>query len=319
MKPKIFVDGQEGTTGLKIHEYLAARHDVDVLKIDPDKRKDPAERKKLLNAADVVFLCLPDVASKEAMTLIDNPDTRVIDASTAVRTDSTWAYGLPELHKGQRDKIKSARGVANPGCHATAFLLAVAPLVQHGIIPPAAPVTCFSLTGYSGGGKKMIAAYEDPHANPKLKGPRPYGLKFQHKHRPEMHKHAWVTTPPLFTPVVCNVHSGLAVGVFLPAPTFTRAIAPEPIHQTFALHYAGEKFIRVMPFDPEAVEGLDDGYFDITACNNTNRAELFVFGNAQQMSVICRLDNLGKGASGAAIQSLNLMLGVDESTGLTVG
>jgi N-acetyl-gamma-glutamyl-phosphate reductase len=319
MKPKIFVDGQEGTTGLKIHEHLSPRLDLDILKIDPDKRKDTAERKELLNAADVVFLCLPDAASKEAVALIDNPRTKVIDASTAFRTDDSWAYGLPELSGAHREKLRTSTRVANPGCHASAFLLAVAPLVQQGIILPTAPLTCFSLTGYSGGGKKMIAAYEDVSAPEKLRAPRHYALKLQHKHLPEMQKHAGLAAAPLFTPVVCDVHSGLAVEVFVPAQILTSPTTPRQIHEALARHYAGEKFIHVMPFDPEAQEGLDEGFFDITACNHTNRADLFVFGNSGgQVALLCRLDNLGKGASGAAIQSMNLLLGCEEQTGLRI-
>jgi N-acetyl-gamma-glutamyl-phosphate reductase len=318
MKPKIFVDGQEGTTGLRIHEHLAGRADLETLRIDADKRKDAAERKKLLDAADVVFLCLPDAASKEAVSLIENPRTKVIDASTAYRTDGQWAYGLPELSKAYREKIRTATRVANPGCHATAFLLAVAPLVGAGIIPASAPVSCFSLTGYSGGGKKMIAAYEDPAAPGKLKAPRHYALKLQHKHLPEMQKHAGLAKAPLFTPVVCDVHSGLAAEVFIPAQLLARPTTAREVHAALAAHYAGEKFVRVLPFDAEAQEGLDEGFLDITACNGTNRADLFVFGSAEGLALICRLDNLGKGASGAAIQSLNLLLGADEATGLRI-
>jgi len=310
--PKIFIDGHEGTTGLKIHELLAARTDLEILKIETDKRKDPAERKKLLNAADIVFLCLPDTASKEAVALIDNAHTKVIDASTAFRTDPTWTYGLPELSPAHRQKIKSSTRIANPGCHATAFLLPVAPLVAAGIIPASTTLTCFSLTGYSGGGKKMIAQYEDPAAPEKLKAPRHYALKLTHKHLPEMKTQANLTHAPVFTPVVCNIHSGLTVETFLPNPT----TSAEKIHTLLANHYKNEPFIKVAPFDEGAT--LDDGFFDITACNNTNRADLFVFANpdSSQIVLVTRLDNLGKGASGAAIQCMNLLLGIDETTAL---
>ena len=319
MKSKIYVDGQEGTTGLRINEYLAARSDIEVLKIDPDKRKDPAERKRLLNAADVAFLCLPDGASREAVAMIDNPHTRVIDASTAFRTDPTWAYGLPELSPAHRQKIKTSTRIANPGCHATAVLLAIYPLVSAGILPADALLTCFSLTGYSGGGKKMIAQYEDPHAPAKLKAPRHYALGLHHKHLPEMQKIAGLTHAPLFTPVVCNIHSGLAVELFLPAQLLKSKASPKELHAHLAAHYANEQFVQVLPFDPAL--SLDDGQFDITACNNTNRADLAIFGHdtgGGQIVIICRLDNLGKGAAGAAVQSLNLLLGSAESTGLAV-
>ena len=312
MLAKIYVDGQEGTTGLRIHEYLAQRTDIAVLKIDPDKRKDPAERKRLLNAADIVFLCLPDIASKEAVGLIDNPKTRVIDASTAYRTDPSWAYGLPELSKAQREKIRGSKRVAVPGCHATAFILPVYPLVALGIIGVETVLTCFSITGYSGGGKKMIAEYEDPAAPAALKAPRHYGLKLAHKHLPEMQVISGLKYPPVFTPVVCGVHSGLAVETFLPVGQLARKVSPALVQATLAAHYAGEEFVRVMPLTGEP----DGGFMDITACNNTNRVDVFVFGNESQMVLLAREDNLGKGASGAAVQCLNLMLGVAENTGL---
>ncbi len=316
MAAKIYVDGQEGTTGLRINEYLAARSDVEILKIDPDKRKDSAERKRLLNAADVAFLCLPDTASREAVAMIDNAHTKVIDASTAFRTDPAWAYGLPELSPAHRQKIKQSKRIANPGCHATAFLLAVYPLVSAGILPADALLTCFSLTGYSGGGKKMIAEYEAPDAPAKLKAPRHYALGLNHKHLPEMQKIAGLTHAPLFTPVVCPVHSGLAVEIFLPAQLLKSKASPKELHALLAVHYQNEQFVQVLPFDPAL--SLDDGQFDITACNNTNRADLAIFGNDTQTVIICRLDNLGKGAAGAAVQSLNLLLSSPEATGLTV-
>jgi N-acetyl-gamma-glutamyl-phosphate reductase len=316
MKPKIYVDGQEGTTGLRIHELLAQRSDLEVLKIDPERRKDPAARAQLLNAADIVFLCLPDAASKEAVGLITNPATRVIDASTAFRTAEGWVYGLPELSKSQRQQLRAAKRIANPGCHATAFLLSVAPLVHAGVINPATQLGAFSLTGYSGGGKKMIAQYQDPAAPPALKAPRHYALKLAHKHLPEMRVHAGLEKPPLFTPVVCNIYAGLAVEVFVPASALSRKLPPAEIRDLLAAHYAGEPFIRVMPYDPNAAEGLDDGFLDITACNNTNNADIFIFGSGDQLALICRLDNLGKGASGAAIQSMNLALGFEEGAGL---
>jgi N-acetyl-gamma-glutamyl-phosphate reductase len=314
MKPKIYVDGQEGTTGLKIHEHLAQRSDVETLRIDPDKRKDPAERQKLLNAADLVFLCLPDAASREAVALITNAHTKVIDASTAFRTDPAWAYGLPELSAQHRQKIKTSTRVANPGCHASAFLLAVTPLVAAGIIKKDALLTACSLTGYSGGGKKMIAAYQSPTRPAHLAAPRPYALKLTHKHLPEMQHIAGLVHAPLFTPIVCDIYIGLCVETFLPPTALTKKMTAAEIHAALAAHYAHEKFIQVLPFDPEAT--FDQGAFDITACNNTNRADLAVVGHDDQIALLCRLDNLGKGASGAAIQCMNLALGFDEATGL---
>ena len=320
MNPKIYVDGQEGTTGLAIHEHLAVREDLELLRIDPEKRKEPAERKRLLNAADVAFLCLPDAASQEAVALVENPHTRVIDASTAFRTDPAWAYGLPELSSELREKIRHSHRIAVPGCHASAFLLGVFPLILTGIISRDAVLTSFSLTGYSGGGKKMIAAYESPGASEKLIAPRPYALKLMHKHLPEMQKIPGLTHPPLFTPVVCNIYKGLAVQTFLPPPALVGNPSLVDIHTALSRHYTGEKFVRVLPLDPEANgPNLDDSQMDITACNNTNRADIFVLGHEGQPIVFTRLDNLGKGASGAAIQCMNLALGTAESTGLRSG
>jgi N-acetyl-gamma-glutamyl-phosphate reductase len=318
MKPKVYVDGQEGTTGLRIHEHLAARADVEVLRIDAEKRKDVGERRRLINAADVVFLCLPDAASKEAVALVENERTKVIDASTAFRTDAGWAYGLPELGTAQREKIRISRRIANPGCHATAFLLPVAPLVAMGIIRKEAVLTCVSLTGYSGAGKKAIALYEGTDAPAKLKGPRPYGLKLMHKHLPEMRTLAGLMRSPIFTPVICAIHSGLAVITYLPPEVIGKKASAAEVHAVLTKQYAGEKFVRVMPFDAEGAAGLDEGQMDIMACNGTNRADVFVFGHDEQIVVAARLDNLGKGASGAAVQCMNLALGFDEGAGLTV-
>jgi N-acetyl-gamma-glutamyl-phosphate reductase len=317
MKTKVFVDGQEGTTGLQIHERLAQRADVELIVIDPALRKDAAARAACLNAADVVFLCLPDVAAKESAALVTNPRTCVIDASTAHRIDAGWAYGLPELGADYRAQIRTAKRIANPGCHATGFTLAVRPLVRSGLLPADFPVTCFSLTGYSGGGKKMIAAYEAKPPAAKLGSPRPYALGLTHKHLPEMRTHAGLASDPVFTPVVANFYKGLVLTVPLPLAQLPGRPSPAAVQATLAAAYAGEKFIRVLPFGDESA--LDDGSFDVQACNGTNRADVAVFGRAEQVVVMVRLDNLGKGASGAAIQSMNLHLGLDEGTGLTVG
>lgn len=315
MKPKIYVDGQEGTTGLRIHEHLAGRGDVEVLRIDGEKRKDAGERKRLINAADVVFLCLPDAASREAAGLVENGRTKVIDASTAFRTDAAWAYGLPELGAGLRAKIRGAKRIAVPGCHATAFLLGVAPLVAAGVVSREAVLTCFSVTGYSGGGKKMIAAYEAAEAPGKLKTPRHYALTLTHKHMPEMRAMAGLAHMPLFTPVVCNTYAGLAVETFLPATVLARKATGAQVREALAGHYAGERFVRVLPW--EGAGNLDEGFLDITACNGTNRADVLVCGDEERIVVIARLDNLGKGASGAAVQCMNLALGFEEGAGLT--
>jgi len=314
MKYAVYVDGQEGTTGLRINEYLAQRADIEVLRIDADKRKDPAERARLLNAADVAFLCLPDAASREAAAMVTNPKTCLIDASTAHRTAPGWAFGLPELAKGQRARIRESKRIANPGCHASAFILAVRPLVDAGLLSPDALVTATSITGYSGGGKSMIAEYE-AGGQPKLTAPRPYALGLAHKHLPEMMAHTGLKQAPVFMPIVSNFYKGLAVTVPLHLSQLRAGTTPQQVRDALAAHYEGERFVHVKPLrDPDTLAG---GFFDVQACNDTNNVDLFVFGSEQQILVMARLDNLGKGASGAAVQSMNVHLGVDESLGLT--
>lgn len=308
-----FVDGQEGTTGLRIHEYLAQRDDIEVLRIDADKRKDAAERARLLNAADVAFLCLPDVAAKEAAALVTNPKTCLIDASTAHRTAPGWAFGLPELAPSQRALIRQSKRISNPGCHASAFILLLRPLVDAGLVPASLAVSASSITGYSGGGKKMIEQFE-AGGDARLKSPRPYALGLGHKHVPEMTTHTGLAVPPIFMPVVGNFYKGLSVSVPLHCSGLRLGATPESVHAAFAQRYAGERFIHVMPLRDPAT--LADGYFDVQACNDTNRVDIFVFANEAQIILMARLDNLGKGASGAAVQSMNVHLGLDEGKGL---
>jgi len=313
MKYRAFVDGQEGTTGLRIHEYLAQRSDIEVLRIEADKRKDPAERARLLNAADVAFLCLPDAAAREAVTLIDNPKTCVIDASTAHRIAPGWAFGLPELAADQRQKIRASKRIANPGCHSTGFILLARPLVDAGLLAPATPITASSITGYSGGGKKMIEQYE-AGSDPRLDSPRPYGLTLAHKHVPEMTTHGGLSTKPIFMPIVGRFYKGLSVSVPLHLSQLRAGTTAEDVHGALARRYADERFIRVLPLrDPDT---LESGFFDVQACNDTNRVDIGVFANDAQVLLMARLDNLGKGASGAAVQSMNVHLGVDEDLGL---
>jgi N-acetyl-gamma-glutamyl-phosphate reductase len=314
-KHVVFVDGQEGTTGLRIHEYLAQRSDVEVLSIDPERRKDPAERARLLNAADVAFLCLPDDAAREAAALVSNPRTCLIDASTAHRIAPGWAFGLPELAPEQRERLRAAKRIANPGCHASAFILLLRPLVDAGLVPAALPISATSITGYSGGGKKMIEQYERG-GDVQLTGPRPYALALKHKHLPEMQVHSGLQNKPLFMPVVGNFYKGLAVTVPLHLAQLAPGSSAKDIHRTLAQRYEGERFIRVLPLSDPAVLDAGGGFFDVKGANDSNRVDIFVFANDSQALLIARLDNLGKGASGAAVQTMNLHLGVDEALGL---
>ena len=327
MTTLVFVDGQEGTTGLRIHEMLAQRADVEVLRIAADRRKDAAERARLLNAADVAFLCLPDAAAREAVALVTNPGTCVIDASTAHRTLPGWTYGLPELAPDQRARLRAAKRIANPGCHASAFILLLRPLVDAGLVPASALLTATSITGYSGGGKKMIEQYEagavgtatgtagaTTPIDARLQSPRPYGLNLAHKHLPEMLAHTGLALAPVFLPMVGNFYRGLAVTVPLHLSQLPAGTTPAALQQSLADRYAGERFVSVMPLND--LGALSEGFFDVQACNGSNRCELFVFGNAHQVVLMSRLDNLGKGASGAAVQSMNVHLGQDEGLGL---
>ena len=311
MTSTVFVDGQEGTTGLRIHEYLAQRPDIEVLRIAPDKRKDAAERARLLNAADVAFLCLPDVAAREAAALVTNPKTCLVDASTAHRTTPGWAFGLPELAPGQRDAIRASKRISNPGCHASAFILLLRPLVDAGLVPATHALSASSITGYSGGGKKMIEDYQSS-SEPALTSPRPYALSLAHKHVPEMMTHTGLTARPIFMPILGHFYKGLSVSV--PLQLQALGTTAEAVQRAYEQRYVGERFIRVMPLRDPAT--LETGFFDVQACNDTNRVDIFVFANDTLAIVMARLDNLGKGASGAAVQSMNVHLGVDELLGL---
>jgi N-acetyl-gamma-glutamyl-phosphate reductase len=315
MVTKVFVDGQEGTTGLKIFEYLAARRDIEVLRIDEARRKDLDARRRLINASDVTFLCLPDTASRESASLVDNgnDNTCVIDASTAFRTSDDWAYGLPELRPAQRERLRGAKRIAVPGCHASAFVLAMQPLVAGGIVAADYPVHCHSITGYSGGGKKLIAEFE-AGGNPRLDSPRMYALGLAHKHLPEMVVRSGLQAPPIFTPMVGSFYKGLAVTTYFHASQLPGRAGARELHACLADYYANEHFVRVAPLG--SPENLDDGFFDAQANNDTNRVDLFVFGDEERCVTIARLDNLGKGASGAALQCMNLHIGADEAQGL---
>ncbi|MDR6228283.1 N-acetyl-gamma-glutamyl-phosphate reductase [Pseudomonas sp. SORGH_AS199] len=264
----------------------------------------------------MAFLCLPDAASREAVSLVTNPNTCIIDASTAFRTDSSWTYGLPELAPGQREALRASKRIANPGCHATGFILLARPLVDAGLLAPDTPLSAFSLTGYSGGGKQMIAAYE-AGGDARLLSPRPYAMGQGHKHLPEMRVQSGLAAAPVFSPIVGPFLKGLAVTIPLHASQLRPGTTAADLQAALARHYDGEAFIHVAPVAAE--EELDNGFFDVQASNDTNRADLFVFGNAERMTLVARLDNLGKGAAGAAVQCMNVHLGTDEGLGLASG
>lgn len=310
MKPKIYIDGKDGTTGLQIYDRLAARDDIELLLIDEAKRKDNAERAKLMNAADIVFLCLPDAAAIEAVTLVTNPDTRIIDASTAHRTAKGWTYGYPELSREQRAAIRTAKRVANPGCHATGFISTVAPLVRMGIIPADMPLCAYSLTGYSGGGKKLIAEYEDPDRDPRHDSHRIYGTNLQHKHLPEMMKVCGLAHAPVFSPILGDFYNGMATTVMLHRASLPGAPSGEAVRERLAEYYAGEHFVTVAPF------GGDEPVVYADTLANTNRLRITVCASDEHITVTALFDNLGKGASGAAVQNMNIMLGFEETIGL---
>lgn len=306
MSAKIFIDGEAGTTGLQIRERLAGRDDLEFLTLGEAERKDAASRARMLNDADIVILCLPDDAAIEAVRMIDNPAVRVIDASTAHRTADGWIYGFPELDGGQSARIASADRVANPGCYAVASVAILHPLVAAGILPEDAPVSINAVSGYSGGGKKLIAAYEDgSDSAPPISV---YGLDLDHKHLPEIEAWSGLNVRPLFVPSVGNFRNGMLVQVPLAMSS------PHDIQQALSDHYAGCRFVHVAaPEEAAAMSAIEP-----EALNGTNELHLHVFGNADnnQTVVIAILDNLGKGASGQAVQNLNLMLGLPEDTGL---
>ncbi len=310
MKTKVYIDGQSGTTGLQIYERISSRDDLELLRIDEDKRHDIEERKKFLNSADIVFLCLPDDGAREAVSLIENDKVRVIDASTAHRTDDNWVYGFPELSNKQREKISKGKRIANPGCHATGFISIVAPLVRTGILPADYPMTCTSLTGYSGGGKKMIQEYEEENRDSLLSSPALYGLALKHKHIPEMMKMTGLTNPPAFLPIVDDYYKGMATTILLQNSLLKDEIDSRGICKAMKEYYADSCFITVKDFD----EPKDKIYAN--SLQGTNKIDIYVYGNGAQTGITSVFDNLGKGASGAAIQNMNIMLGLDETTGL---
>ena len=314
----VFIDGQAGTTGLRIRERLAAREDVMLLEIPESSRKDPEVRRRYLNEPDVVILCLPDDAAREAIRLISGHHVRVLDASTAHRVADDWVYGLPELDADQRERIRDAARVSNPGCYPTGFVLLTRPLVDTGIVPGDAHLSCHAVSGYSGGGRRLIERYEAHGAeHPESLWPvRPYALGLDHKHLPEMARYSGIDRAPVFSPMVGHFAQGMLTMIPLSTDTLGHGATVESVHACLEARYRDEPCVEVFPLGDD--DALDSGFLDPLAANGTNRIDLFVYGNDAQVMLVARLDNLGKGASGAAVQNLNIMIGVEELSGLAL-
>ncbi len=308
---KVFIDGSVGTTGLRIHERLSARTDVELINIDDEHRKDLDFRRTAIESADVAFLCLPDAASKEIISILGDSATKILDTSTAHRTNPAWAYGFPELSEDFYKKIMSSKRIAVPGCHASGFCSLVKPLIDNGVIAPDYPVVCTSITGYSGGGKKMIAEYESAERSAQYDSPRQYGLTQTHKHLPEMKAICGLEFEPCFSPIVADFYSGMTVSIPLTKRLLSKKASARDIHQIFAEHYAEQKFISVRPFGMEGLLGATD-------MSGKDSMEIIVTGNDDRILIASTFDNLGKGASGAALQCFNLITGANETEGLII-
>lgn len=313
MKTKIFIDGSEGTTGLRINERFQNRDDIELLHIDPNLRKDPAERKKLIQASDITFLCLPDEAARESATLAEGEDMVLIDASTAHRTEAGWAYGFPELSDAHRDAIRKGKRIAVPGCYATGFISLVYPLIAGGILPKDYPVTSFAISGYSGAGKRTIAAYESAERPAELSAGREYALTQQHKHLKEMTKITGLARTPLFSPIIDDYYSGMVVSVQLYADMLAKKETPETLLSYYREYYNNERFVKVSAADDEIVAS---GFLAGNGLSGWDGLKIYATGNEERIVVSSQFDNLGKGASGAAIQCMNIVLGCDEAKGL---
>lgn len=315
MKTKVFIDGSEGTTGLRIHERFAGREDIELLAIDPQLRKDADERKRLINQSDIAFLCLPDAAAKESVSLVENEHVKIIDTSTAHRTEPGWAYGFPELSKGHREAVRTGNRIAVPGCYASGFISLVYPLTAGGILPKDYPVSSFALSGYSGAGKKTIAAYEGKDRPKEFDSGREYALTQQHKHLKEMQKITGLARTPLFSPIIDDYYSGMVVSVPLYADMLTGVQTPEKLIAYYTEYYQGEAFIQVSGSEDEAAAS---GFLAGNALSGWDGLKIYVTGNEERIVLSSQFDNLGKGASGAAIQCMNLLLGCEETKGLNL-
>ncbi len=312
---KVFIDGSEGTTGLRIFERFEGRDDIEILKIPSELRKDPDEIKKYINASDITFLCLPDAAAREAVAMVENDNTIIIDTSTAHRTQEGWAYGYPELSPKHREAIKTGKRIAVPGCYATGFITIAYPMVVQGMLPKDYPVAAFAMSGYSGAGKKTIAVYEAHGRDKELDAPREYALSQNHKHLKEMQTVTGLERTPLFSPLICDYYSGMVVTLQFYADMLNGKPTPEKVHGLFDAYYKGEQFIKVMPFGKETEY---NGFLAGNTCSGWDGIEIYVTGNEDRILVSTRFDNLGKGASGAAVQCLNILLGCEENKGLVL-
>lgn len=307
---KVFIDGKEGTTGLQIYDRLIKRPDVDLITLPDELRRDVAVRKECLNSADVSFLCLPDAVAEEAAKLVTNPKAKIIDASTVHRTNPDWVYGFPELSEKRRAEIAFCKRLANPGCHATGFISIVAPLVFGGIAPDDYPFVAHSLTGYSGAGKKGIAQYEGEDRDRLLSSPREYALMQNHKHLPEMVRECGLKQAPIFNPIICDFYSGMCVTVPLFMSKLNKKLSVNDIREYFAEYYARQNFVKV------ATKDETPDYLASNLLTGTNELKIFISGNDERIFIASVFDNLGKGASGAAVQNMNIMFGLDEATSL---
>ncbi len=312
---KVFIDGSEGTTGLRIFERFEGRDDIEILKIPSELRKNPDEIKKYINASDITFLCLPDAAAREAVAMVENDNTIIIDTSTAHRTQEGWAYGYPELSWEHREAIKTGKRIAVPGCYATGFITIAYPMVAKGMLPKDYPVAAFAMSGYSGAGKKTIEVYESCVREEELDAPREYALSQNHKHLKEMQAVTGLARTPLFSPLICDYYSGMVVTLQFYTDMLNGKPTPEQVHELFEAYYKGEPFVKVMPFGKEAEY---NGFLAGNICSGWDGIEVYVTGNEDRLLVSTRFDNLGKGASGAAVQCLNIILGCEENKGLVL-
>ncbi|MDD6603520.1 MAG: N-acetyl-gamma-glutamyl-phosphate reductase [Eubacteriales bacterium] len=310
---KVFIDGSQGTTGLKIFNRFENRNDIELLTINQEKRKDPTERARMINMSDITFLCLPDDASREAVSMVTNENVKIIDTSTAHRTNPEWAYGFPELSDQLLHKVQTCNRIAVPGCYASGFNSIVYPLISHGIISADYPITCYAMSGYTGAGKKGIAQYEDTQRDPELDAPRQYALSQEHKHLKEMKAISGLAVTPFFAPHICDYPRGMVVSIPLFTDMMTKKYTKQELQQVFASHYRGKAFVKVRPI------GYTTGMISGNTFAGRDDMEIEINGNDDRIVITSRFDNLGKGASGAAIECMNIALGLDPTTGLNIG